>query len=178
MFNAYTAKKIIPRLLIAMVLIQLSWFIFTGLIQITNGIAYGIEGLILQPFKTSDGLPTLGDAITKLLGGNGWAGFGSLVAGGAAGTAVVIMNLGAILPIAGMALVSLLVGFFVLILRQMVLVGLLVVVPLALVAWILPGTERWWKLWWENFSKLLIMYPMILGMVAAGRAFAIIIAGL
>src|SRR6185312_3712285 len=44
--------------------------------------------------------------------------------------------------------------------------------PVAIVAYILPNTERVYKLWWESFSKALLMFPLIAGFIAAGRVFS------
>ncbi len=187
MFDAYTVKKVMPRLLIAVVLIQLSWFIFTGMINLTTAVAYGVEGLIYAPFKQSGTELSLGNVFTVITGASttvggttgGQAGFAALAAGGAvAGGAAAFAtgSVGVLFAMAGTVLLSLLIGFFVLVLRQVVILALLVVSPIALVLWILPNTEKYWKLWWESFSKLLLMFPMILAMIAAGRAFGYVAA--
>lgn len=171
MFDAYTIKKVMPRLVIAAILIQLSWPLFTGLIYITGQIAWGIEGLLYAPFGGREALNVgalIGQAANggvdvTLVGVLGLtAGIGGVIALGPAG----LLSLGITV------LLALLIAFFVLAIRQVVLVVLLVTAPLALVAWILPNTEKLWKLWWESFSKLLLMYPMILLLIAGGRVAA------
>ncbi len=183
MFDSYTVKKMLPRLLIAVVLIQLSWFLFTGMIQLTNAIAYGIEGLIYAPFKASGASLSLGSVFLLITGDGNSAANGAVIgtgfaalAGGAGAVALGVANAGVLFAMAGTILLSLLIGFFVLVLRQVVLLALLVIAPLALVAWILPNTEKYWKLWYESFSKLLLMFPMIMAMIAAGRAFGYVAA--
>jgi hypothetical protein len=47
--------------------------------------------------------------------------------------------------------------------------------PVALVMWVLPGTQSIWKNWWSNFSKLLFMYPLIMVLFAAGTIGAYVI---
>jgi hypothetical protein len=56
--------------------------------------------------------------------------------------------------------------------RRVLLVALLLLSPIAIVAWILPGTQRIWKMWWENFTKLLLMFPLIILLFSVGRVFA------
>lgn len=34
------------------------------------------------------------------------------------------------------------------------------------------GLRRYWKIWWDNFLKALMMYPLIILIIAAGRIFA------
>jgi hypothetical protein len=177
MFSAYTVRKVVPRLLIAAILIQLSWWILVEVIRINNDFAHGIEGLLYAPFGGYNKL-NLGSFVQA--GGN--AGVFSGVAAGGAITALgvtVAVGSGSIVGILAMAVTAiagLLIAIFTLILRRAVLIGLLVVAPMALVMWVLPGTERFWKLWWESFFKLLIMYPLILFVIAAGRIFAFVTA--
>lgn len=167
MFDAYTVKKVLPRLVIAAILIQLSWPLLVMLIQITNNIAWGIEGLLYAPFGGRSAL----DIGVLLETGAGTGSFSALLAGGAIAGGFALVKLGALglLSLAGAVALALLLAFFVLALRQVIIVALLVTAPIALLAWILPNTEKFWKLWWESFSKLLLMYPLILLLIAGGR---------
>jgi hypothetical protein len=47
--------------------------------------------------------------------------------------------------------------------------------PIAMVLWILGGTQRYYKMWFDNFTKLLILFPLIAGMIVIGRIFAWIV---
>lgn len=169
MFDAYTVKKVLPRLVIAAIAIQLSWEIFTLVVEIVGQIAWGVEGLLYAPFGGRQAL-----TFTDLLSDNGSGSlgfFGILAAGGAvAGGAA--LGLFGLFTLALAGILALLIGFVVLMLRQIVIYVLLVISPIALLAWILPNTEKFWKIWWESFSKLLLMYPLILLLIAAGRIFA------
>jgi len=167
MFDAYTVKKVLPRLVIAVILIQLSWFLFTGMISLTNAIAYGVEALIYAPF----GSPQQFELQNIMASADGGLGISIVLAAGAG-----VAMAGVALSLVGTALLAMLIGFALLMFRQVLVVALLVVSPLALVAWILPNTEKFWKLWWESFSKLLIVYPLILATIAIGRVFAYITA--
>lgn len=171
MFDAYTIKKVLPRLVIGVILIQLSWFLFTGMIQLVNALAWGLEALIYAPFGGVNQLESFSSMLSNLAGGNG-TGTGLFLGLAGAVGAGFALGIAGIVSLALTAIVGLFIGFAVLILRQVVLLALLLVAPLALVAWILPGTEKIWKIWWESFSKLLLMFPMVVGLVAAGRVFA------
>lgn len=168
-FDAYTIRKVLPRLIIAVIGMQLSWFIFTSFIQIVNDIAWGLEGIMYAPFGGRDTF-TLGALLGNTAGGTGL--FAALAASAAVGAGIAAISLGGILALGATALLGLLLGFMTLVLRKIVLIMLLVMAPLALVAWILPNTDKYWKLWWESFSKLLLMYPMIILLIGAGRIFA------
>ncbi len=171
MFDAYTVKKVLPRLVIAAILIQLSWEIFTLMIELVGQIAWGIEGLLYAPFGGRGAL-SLDNAINVTGGG---ALFNAAAIAAAAGAGISLGLVG-VLSLALSALIALVIGFFVLAVRQIVVIILLVIAPLALVAWILPNTEKFWKIWWESFSKLLLMYPLILLLIAGGRVAARVVA--
>lgn len=167
-FSAYTVKKAFPRLVAAVLFIALSWDLTTFLVQLTNDFGGGILGLITSPFSN---IPTsLADVIAS--------GGGALGAGAVAGaTTLAALALGpallGILLLYGLsALLALFVGIMVLTLRQVVLLFLLLAAPIAILAWIFPGNDKPWKLWWSSFSKLLLMYPLIIALIAMGRVFA------
>ncbi len=169
MFDSYTVKKILPRLVAAVILIQLSWFIFTGVITLVNSIAYGVEGLI---YASAGGMQntSLAALMRGTSGGEGM--FLTLTTVGVAGGIIAAIAIGGIMSTAMIVLLGVLIAFALLLFRQVMIVALLVVAPLAIVAWILPGTEKYWKIWWESFSKLLLVYPIILALVAIGRVMA------
>lgn len=184
MFDAYTVKKVFPRLAIAIVLIQLSWPIFTFMIFIVSQIAWGVEGLMYAPFGGREALdigPLVGKAVGAENSGIGIGlspelGIGALLGGaGVIGYGIALGAMG-LLSLAVTVLIAVLIAFFILAIRQVVIVVLLVLSPIALVAWILPNTEKIWKLWWESFSKLLFMYPLILLLIAGGKVAAFIAA--
>lgn len=166
MFDAYTIKKVVPKLVIATILIQLSWPIFTFLVYAVGQISWGIEGLFYAPFG---GASELGLSSILTNGVSNDAGVAGIFAVGGAVVALTAATIGGALLALLSALLAVLVAFFVLAMRQLVIIALLVVAPLALVAWILPNTEKFWKIWWESFSKLLIMYPLIIVLIAGGK---------
>jgi hypothetical protein len=49
----------------------------------------------------------------------------------------------------------------ILIARQAFVILLVVMSPLAFVAYLLPNTESWFKKWWKAFSATLMVYPII-----------------
>lgn len=171
MFSAYTIKKVLPRLVIAVIAIQLSWWLCIAAIQLNNAIAHGIEGLLYAPFGGAKGVGLVNSLATTGAAGVGAAAtsgvaIGSIAAVGiAAGPGTVI----GLLAMAGTALLGALIALFLLVLRRVVIVFLVLTAPIAIIAWVLPGTQKLWKLWWESFMKLLLVYPMILGLIAAGK---------
>jgi hypothetical protein len=176
--SAYTVKKVLPRLVIAAILIQLSWFIFTTMITIVNDIGLAVYSMLLAPFN----LNGAGSDVVDLLGNASKSGnlfSGSLVLVGALGAgAAGFVAIGGLAGIVGLAVVGIfgiMAAIATLILRKILIILLLALAPLALVAWILPGTQKWWDAWWKLFSRLLIMFPLIMALLAAGRIAATIL---
>ena len=64
-----------------------------------------------------------------------------------------------LLPLLAIVLVAILVGFIVFLLRRIVLLMLVMVAPLAFMAWALPGGEQWFKKWWKTLIQTLLIYP-------------------
>lgn len=184
--SAYTVKKALPRLVIGAILIQLSWFIFTNLIVFVNSLGVGIYSLILSPFNLSPGgqfvslldvFRGAGDTITQedgslntainvIVGTTSWVALGFAIKG--AWATIILIMMGAV--------VSILISLIVIILREGLILVLLVLSPIALAMWILPGTNKSWSLWWNNYSRLLLMYPLIMLLFAAGTIMAYLLA--
>lgn len=160
LLDAYTIRKVLPRLLIAAFGITLSWPLMQFFVTFTNDLAFGIRYLIYAPFE---GLrsPTLS---------GGGAAVGSLFALGALN----VLGWAGLLTFVLTAALAVVVGFIVIVLRQLLIILLIIVAPVAIVAYILPHTQRVWKLWWESFSKALLMFALISAMIAIGRVFAVV----
>ncbi|MGD0284623.1 MAG: hypothetical protein ABSB12_03465, partial [Candidatus Saccharimonadales bacterium] len=155
-FDAYTVKKVLPRLIIAAIMITLSWPIIGLLIGISNGIGDGVRHLIYAPFQN---LPAV----------NFTAGDEALIGGLGIGAA---LGLFGILTLGIMAALALLTALVIIVLRQIVVILLAIMAPIALVLYILPGTEKAWKLWWNSFWGALIMFPLIEAFIALGSVFS------
>lgn len=175
MFNDYTVKKAVPRLVIAAILVNLSWVACQAAISTTNILGDGIGDLIRTlaiPGATGADFPTFSNM------GGGTAAFSwvALIAGGGAGvialfTGGVFAALGAILA----ALAALVLGFLVLMFRRFFIVTLVILSPLALVCWAIPGMEKWAKRWWDLFIKLLLMFPFVMAMFAVADVLAVVL---
>ena len=51
------------------------------------------------------------------------------------------------------ALISLVAIFFTIMFRSFMIIILLAVSPIAFAAWVLPNTEKFWQLWWGQFTR-------------------------
>ncbi len=174
--DAYTIRKTLPRILVVAVAITLSWSLMHFLVDLTNDLGFGIRNLIYAPFEAlRDGQ---GNKLDFTFGGEGITHylFGGGILSAAAVTGVTVWiaagGIGVILSFAGTALLAVAIALLVLILREMVIILLIIIAPVAIVMYILPNTQRYYKFWWESFSKALLMFPFIAALIATGRVFA------
>lgn len=185
LIDAYTAKKILPRIIVAAILINLSVYFVAIAVDVSNILGKGIQQLMFAPFVASDmakfeisGIQgVVGAAPLAVMG----AMLGGLVAGGAAAGGGLIGGLaaiGAFWPVIGLtiilpAVLALLAVFVTLILRRALILFLVMVSPIAFAMYCLPNTEKYFKKWWEYFSKALLVYPIIAVMFALADIMAI-----
>lgn len=164
--SAYTFKKALPRLVIAIIFMALSFEITKFLIILTNDVGKGLLGLMTSSF-TGGGEITIASLFNPGGGAGATATFGVILAGVLAPGLIAVLLLQLF-----MAAMSLLIALLALAFRQMLLIMFMVLAPLAILAWIFPGNDKMWKLWWGSFSKLLLLYPIIMILIGSGRAFA------
>jgi hypothetical protein len=173
--DAYTLRKLLPRLVAAVILIQISWYLFSWMVNVVDDIGEGLMALLNGIFASSANVDI--NDLNQLLG---HAGVGDGTAALVNWTAIIgLIVFGAVaLPILLLmlftAVVALLVALAVLVFRKVIIITLLLIAPVALLLWVLPNTERYWKMWWDNFIKVLLMFPIIVLIIEAGRIFAFV----
>jgi hypothetical protein len=168
----YSVKKILPRIVIAGIGIQLSWEISKFLINVGNIFGNGIQGILLSPFGGRDGTSPLSLLLPSAISGEAKTFGFALAIGGA-------VAMGPVLGAAIGIIIALIVAFVTLILRYMVIIMCMLFAPVFIALSVLPGTNKLTKFWWESFEKAIIMYPLIMVILAAGKivAFGLITAG-
>lgn len=167
--SAYTVKRALPRLLLAIIFMTLSFEITKFLIILTNNISQGIQGLIISSFHNRADV-----TLASLFNPGGGAG-ATFTVGIVGGTLVAAGLLPVILSYLFVGAIILFIALLALSLRQMLLIMFMVLAPLAIIAWIFPGNDKLWKLWWGSFSKLLLLFPLIMILIGSGKAFAALV---
>ena len=156
----YGIKKMLPRLILAAILVNVSYWICAIAVDLSN-IVGGSVNDILQGISKNGSIvgPNAKDFGAT---GDNWTGIvGFILAGGLATTALLYIGLSALLPALIAALLAIVTVFLVLTIRQALIILLIVVSPLAFVAYLLPNTENLFKKWMALFKQLLYMYPII-----------------
>ena len=164
----YGVKKMLPRLIIAAVLVNLSFTFCAVLLDLSNIAGYAFQDAFMGIKNT---ISTVGENT-----GVGWTWSEVIVMilsnGALAGGVVATVAMGAeLLPLALSALVGiglvLLLVLLIMAARQALIVILIIISPLAFVCYLLPGTEKWFKKWRDLFLTMLVFFP----------AFAVIFGG-
>jgi hypothetical protein len=170
-FDAYTVKKVLPRLLIAAIGITLSWPILQFVITFFNDLGGWAHDIILAPFSGLDAFYNNGAA------GNTAGSLGIIITLLAAYAVVGSFALGGlgIIALLGTGMLGLLIGLLVLAIRQAVILMAVLMAPLAIAAYILPGTQKLWEFWKNALLTSLFMFPIIMGFIAAGKALAFLL---
>ena len=160
--NNYGVKKMLPRLIVAAILVNVSYWICAIAVDISNILGASLNGL-MQGLTLEGGgnaaLPT--GANSAQIGGaetGGWVGVTALVLGSAT---LLYVGLSALLPALLAVILAILTVVLVLTVRQALIVLLVVISPLAFVAYLLPNTESLFKKWMALFKTMLLMYPII-----------------
>jgi hypothetical protein len=171
-FDAYTVRKMLPKMVIATILMQISWPLFAWVVDIVNDIGNGLGDLMYAPFGGASNLDF--GSLLSHASINSTQGFFIGYLGAFLGVAIGVAYLPTLLFAAFSAALTLLIGLAVLVFRKILIILLLIFSPLALAIWILPGQgpQRLWKMWLDNFTKVLMMFPLIVAIIAAGRIFA------
>ena len=156
----YGLKKVLPKLIVTAVLVNLSFLICSLAVDVSNIVGNGLRGIFtgVEESVMANGVsPEIEVSYSSMY---------SSLAGGTAlavGTGVVAFEFGAIwmlIPVVLGAIVAVVSGLITIALRQAVVVLLIMISPLAMVANILPNVEQWFKKWKDLLIKMLVFYPM------------------
>lgn len=166
----YGIKKLLPRILVAAILVNISFWICAIAVDLSNILGSSIKGLFdglsVQLYDSS----TPPDPSSAATSGR-WQG---LVVGALAAGALLYITFSALLPMLVVALFAIVTVMLVLTLRQALIIMLIVISPLAFVAYLLPNTAGWFTKWRQLFQTLLLMFPII-AMIFGGSALASVI---
>jgi len=159
--DAYTIRKIIPRIVIAAVLVNISYWICSVAVDVSNILGYSIQELFSSVRDTTVG----SEVNTSVSWAELWAyvasggtigALGFFAATGGSITSFAFIVVGVLITVAFAALVALIV----LAARQALVILFVIISPLAFAANILPNTEDWFVKWRKAFLTLLLVFPI------------------
>lgn len=162
--NNYDLKRLVPRLLIAAILVNISFFVCQLAIDIVTVIGASILDLIKAVLgsgtitgmpldKSREDLRVLGEIASQTL----------------ANTKVAWILLAPIVAVVFSAAIICSVILVILILRKVAIIALVLLAPLAFVAYLLPNTEQYFSKWMKLFIHLLLIFPIVALLLGTGQ---------
>jgi hypothetical protein len=168
-FDAYTIRKMLPKLVVAAVFIPLLWPLLNLVFNMSNDAATAIMELIKAPFQELARSQTIGDTI--LQGAPVAAIMGGIVA------LLVVGFLGGWGVIGALVLSAVLVvlsAFFILMARDIVAYILIIASPVAVICGAFEPFKKLFTLWRGLLLTILLSVPAIGAVLAASKVAAVI----
>lgn len=167
----YNVKKILPRLIMTVVLVNISFILCQLAVDLSNILGFSLKKLFVD--MAGETVVTVGGFVGNI----GSALVSTTVTGGVivgAVTAAVITWEFWLFPLLLFLLgIIISVFFFAIILgvRKAGILILIVLAPVAIVCYTLPNTKRFFDRWLKMFSSLILVYP-ICGLLMGGGQYA------
>ncbi len=157
--QAYDAKKLLSRLILVAVAMNLSYYICGALVDLSNIAGVGVYDLIMSQIgmESEAWYSVVLGSVFSLMKGIGIA-------------TIALFHAGAI----AIAIMVILIAIMV---RNVALLVLVIASPLAFACYLLPNTEKWFHKWFDWFFRLLLVFPMFTAAWAASRLVGYVIAG-
>ena len=155
----YGVKKIAPRLVVVAVLVNLSYYICVIGVDLSNILGVAVKDIfndILSTLMSDRGsfdIDTI-EIVAKTLSGGALAVAGITLAKGALLAAAPL-----ILPTLLSLFLAVLVAVLIMSARQALIIILVIISPLAFVAYLLPGTDKLFGKWKDTFITMLVFFP-------------------
>ncbi|MBQ9017625.1 hypothetical protein IJ118_00985 [Candidatus Saccharibacteria bacterium] len=169
----YGIKKILPKLVLMAVIINLSFIVCQLAIDLSNILGVGLDNMFAgigeNILASADGdFSTIMNgfvahviAVVLFIAGAGGAASGvvmnvtSIAVGGMTPMAIVMIVLALIMVIVAIVLFFLMLGA-----RMIIIVFCAAVAPIAFACYILPNTQKFTKKWWDLFKAALVIFPI------------------
>ena len=144
----YDIKKMLPRLIIVAIAVNISFYICAALVDLSNIAGQGLYSLLAGSTEK----------LTVTVGLDGAVGAGVLIV-----TVIVLFLFG------GAAIIAIATIFILLYLRQILLTVLVIISPVAFACALLPNVSKWFGKWKDLFVGMLAVYPMFAAVWGASR---------
>ncbi len=177
--NNYGIKRTLPRIIVAAILVNLSYLICILAVDVSNILGVGFRGIFQSIQADAIANSTISEAaantsvagiVATILGVGTIGTIGALtIAGGWTG---LIWLLIPVILSGAIAIISAVVTMAA---RQALILLLIMISPLAFVAYLLPNTERWYKMWVNMFARMLFFYPMFSILYGASQLSGLVI---
>jgi len=177
--NNYGIKKALPRIVVSAILVNLSYIICTIAVDLSNILGNAFQAFFVNVQNIAIENGTISDVASS----TSVAGIvASMLGIGTVGTIAAFAAFGGVSGVLWMLLPILLSGLIAVIsavvtmaARQALIYLLVMISPLALIAYMLPNTEKWYKKWYATLAQMLFFYPMFSILYGASQLAGLVI---
>ncbi len=168
-YSNYNLKDMLPRLIIAAIMVNASFWICAIGVDLSNSIAHSTHAILVN---IRENLPTGAiiswpDFTKYALSGGAIAVIGISSTAAVSGAGLLFLLLAGLISVA----FSVLVAFVILAARHALIILLVVMSPLACIAYVLPSTQSWFKKWAKAFT-MLMLFAVIFAFIYGGSQLA------
>ena len=172
----YGIKRMLPRLIIVAIAVNVSYIICQLMVDASNFLGYAIKDWLVALSHTVFSQSAMPVSDNGFANSTQTSTLGTIATIGLA-SAVVWMLLGPLVGMVGLIMATCIAIIVILLLRKTFIILLVVVSPLAFVAYLLPNTEKLFSKWLHMFWQLLLVFPIVAMLMGGGQlASAIILA--
>lgn len=155
----YGIKKLLPKIIVVAILVNISYYLAQLAVDISNIIGYSAKSFLVSQVELSGSVVAsdrgLGSAVVGVV-------MGAIIG---VGLALIFLSI----PLLGAALLASLTMLAMLGLRQGLAITLVVMSPLALACFLLPNTKKIFDKYWAATKAVLIAFPLSGIMIGAGQ---------
>ena len=163
--GTYNIKRLLPRMLIAVILVNVSYFLAVIFVDVSNIVGDAVWNFMKQVYGSGSPVLPLGVVTDPSSNGNL-----TKMTGAAMGDPSMVW---ALMPLIGAVTITVAVvsaiTVILIIMREALVTALILAAPVLIVLYLLPNTERFSSQAMRMFVQLLILYPIIALLLGVGQ---------
>ena len=169
-FSNYNIKKMLPKLIIAAILVNFSYLICQVLVDVSNIIGNALKSFLegiattaiqnQHPEAKLDEPLNIYDIFLAIAGGTSLTILGGVgIATAVAASGGLLSILFTLIPIVFAGFIAVVVGLITISLRQAVVILLTITAPIIFALYVLPNTHKYYLKWKSIFAQMLVFFP-------------------
>ena len=169
-FSNYNIKKMLPKLIIAAILVNFIYLICQVLVDVStiigNSLKSFLEGIATTAIQSQhpeaklDEPLSLYDIFLAIAGGTSLTILGGVgIATAVAASGGLLSILFTLIPIVFAGFIAVVVGLITISLRQAVVILLTITAPIIFALYVLPNTHKYYLKWKSIFAQMLVFFP-------------------
>lgn len=164
--GGYSIKRMLPRLIIAAILVNVSYYACVIGIEISNAVGGSILAIMQE---VTDRIGPSAMTLSSAADGFNDSRLSDITTAILTKQGTVWILLAPVAAVTVSIAIICAVGLVLLIMRKVVVAMLVLISPLMFVTYLLPNTEKYFQQWLRLFFQLLLLYPVIAFLLGTGQ---------